>query len=116
VLIAVWALGGLYLSVGPSLAAQLSHSSNLLWGGIVIVLLPGVGAAATVALRNAEPSTAMLAGCGALIAGLAVTFAAVATSTFWAFLLGTAIAGVGFGPGFTGAYRIAVALAARRPS
>lgn len=111
-LVAVWALGGLYLSVGPSLAAQLAHSSNVLWGGVVIVLLPGVGAAATVAFRNAHPSTAMLAGCGALLVGLAVTFASIAASTFWAFLVGTAIAGIGFGPGFTGAYRIAVAPAA----
>jgi MFS family permease len=111
-LVAVWSLGGLYLSLGPSLAGQLAHSSNVVWGGIVILLLPGVGAMATVAFHNANASAAMLGGCGALIIGAAVTFSAVATSTFWAFLLGTAIAGVGFGPGFTGAYRIAVAPAA----
>src|SRR5580704_14563049 len=35
-LIAVWALGGLYLSLGPSLAAQLTGSQNRLWGGLVI--------------------------------------------------------------------------------
>jgi predicted MFS family arabinose efflux permease len=108
-LIAVWALGGLYLSLGPSLAAQLADSSNLLWGGVVILLLPGVGAAATLAFHRANASTAMLAGCAALVIGAAVTFAAIATSTFWAFLVGTAVAGVGFGPGFAGAYRIAVA-------
>lgn len=108
-LIAVWALGGLYLSLGPSLTAQLVGSSNLLWGGIVIFLLPGVAAIATVVFRHASPSSTMLAGCLALLAGGAITFAAIATSTSWAFLLGTAVAGVGFGPGFTGAYRVVVA-------
>src|SRR5262249_38784145 len=28
-LVSVWALGGLYLSLGPSLAAQLTHSGNV---------------------------------------------------------------------------------------
>lgn len=35
-LIAVWALGGLYLSLGPSLAAQVPGSPSRLWGGLVI--------------------------------------------------------------------------------
>ena len=43
-LIAVWALGGFYLSLGPSLAAQLSGSPNLLWGGLIAFLLTGLGA------------------------------------------------------------------------
>jgi MFS family permease len=111
-LIAVWALGGLYLPLGPSLAAQLLRSSNLLWGGVVIFLLTGVGAAVSVAVRASKPSSAMLGGCLALLAGTAVTFAAIATRTPAAFLLGTALAGCGFGPAFMGAYRMLVALAA----
>jgi len=31
--VATWALGGLYLSLGPSLAAAATGSPNLLWGG-----------------------------------------------------------------------------------
>jgi hypothetical protein len=67
-LIAVWALGGLYLPLGPSLAAQLLRSSNLLWGGVVIFLITGVGAAVSVAVRASKPSSAMLGGCLALLA------------------------------------------------
>ena len=52
-IVAGWALGGLYLSLGPSLAAQVTGSPNLLWGGLVIFLLCGTGAAAAFALRNA---------------------------------------------------------------
>jgi MFS family permease len=48
---------------GPSLAAQVTGSPNLLWGGLVIFLLCGSGAAAAFALRNADSRATMLAGC-----------------------------------------------------
>ena len=44
-LIAVWGLSGLYQSLGPSLAAQVTGSRDLLWGGLMIFLLTGVAAA-----------------------------------------------------------------------
>ena len=47
-----------------------------------------------------------------LLAGVAVTFGAIATTTSAAFLAGTAIAGAGFGLGFSGAFRMTMALAA----
>ena len=111
-LFAVWALGGLYLSLGPSLAAQVTGSRDLLWGGLVVFLLTGVAAAATVAFRGLTPRTAMLAGCLVLLAGLAVTFAAIAATTAAAFLAGTAVAGVGFGLALLGVNRTLIALAA----
>lgn len=110
-IVAVWALGGLYLSLGPSLAAQLAASPNLLWGGLVIFLLCGIGAAATGLFRAVTPRRAMLAGCLFLLAGVGVTIAAIATTTSAAFLLGTAVAGVGFGLTFMGAFRMIIALA-----
>src|SRR5580704_5583321 len=76
-MVAGWALGGLYLSLGPSLAAQATGSPNLLWGGLVIFLLCGTGAAAALALRTIDPRATMLAGCLFLLAGMAVTFGAV---------------------------------------
>jgi MFS family permease len=110
-LIAVWALSGLYQSLGPSLAAQVTGSRDLLWGGLMIFLLTGVAAAATVAFRGLTPRTAMLAGCLVLLAGLAVTFAAIATTTAAAFLAGTAVAGIGTGLALLGVNRILIALA-----
>ena len=104
-LVGLWALGGFYLSLGPSLAAQLLHSRNLLWGGMLIFMLSGLGAAASGALAKVGPARVMLAGCLAVTAGALVTFAAIETSTPWVLFLGTAIAGLGFGPGFLGAYR-----------
>jgi MFS family permease len=110
-LIGAWALSGFYLSLGPSLAAQLLRSQNLLWGGVVIALLFGVGVPITLTARNASPSNVMLGGCVALLAGAAITFAAIATSTSAVLLAGTAVAGLGWGPAFLGAYGTIIARA-----
>ena len=110
-LVGVGALGGFYLSLGPSLGALLLHSDNLLWGGVLIFLLTGLGAAASVALTKNNASAVMLGGCLSLTVGAVVTFVAIQTSTAAVLFVGTAIAGLGFGPGFMGAYRAVVALA-----
>jgi MFS family permease len=110
-LLAAWAMAGLYLSLGPSLAAQVLASPNRVWGGLVVFLLAGIGATATVAFRHLAAATAMLSGCLVLLTGVAVTFAAVAAMSAAAFLVGTAVAGVGFGLAFLGAFRTLTALA-----
>ena len=94
-LIAAWALNGLFLSLGPSLAAQVFASPNLLWGGLVIFLLLATGAAATVACRAVSPSVATVTGCLTLVAGTVATLAAIEWTSGAAFLTGTALAGVG---------------------
>jgi MFS family permease len=110
-LVGVWALSGFALSLGPSLAAQLLRSQNLLWGGVVIVLLYGAGVPVALAVRNSSPSKVMLGGCVALFAGALVMFVAIATRTSALLLAGTAVAGLGWTPAFTGAYGTIVALA-----
>jgi MFS family permease len=111
-LVATWALSGLYLSLGPALAAQATGSRNLVWGGLVIFLICGVGATAAFVLRGISARTAMLAGCLFLLAGVTATFGAIAATAAAAFLAGTAVAGVGFGLAFQGAFRMIIALAA----
>jgi hypothetical protein len=112
VMIAAPALNGFYLSLGPSLAAQVLRSPDLLWGGLVIFLVTGTGAAATVAFRGLGDPAAMLAGCLFLLAGGVMTVAAIETASAAAFLAGGAVAGAGVGTGFfLGAYRILTALA-----
>ena len=110
-LVAVWALAGFYLSLGPSLVAQQAHSHNLTWGGVLILLFTGCGAAGSVALAKGEPSRVMLGGCLVLIAGAVVTFFSIHSGTPAVFLVGAAVAGFGFGPAFMGAYRAVVASA-----
>jgi len=111
-LVAVWALGGFYLSLGPSLAAQLSGSRNLLWGGVITFLLTGLGAVTSSAFRDSAPPAVMLGGCLGLLGGAVVTVAAVVAGAPALLLLGTALAGLGFGPANVGAYRVIMARAA----
>ena len=111
-LVGIWALAGFFLSLGPSLAAQLLHSKNLLWGGILIFLLTGLAAAGSALLARRNPSAVMLGGCLVVIVGAAVTFASIETGISAVLFVGTAIAGLGFGPAFMGAYRTTVASAA----
>ena len=77
----------------------------------MIFLLCGTGAVAAFALRGLSPRAAMLAGCLCLLAGMAVTLGAIATTTSPAFLIGTTVAGVGFGLAFQGSFRMITALA-----
>jgi hypothetical protein len=110
-LLAVWALAGFFLSLGPSLAASLLHSDNLLWGGVVILLFTGFGAAGSAALVKGDAPWVMLTGCLVLVVGALVTFVAVESASSVTLLVGTAIAGFGFGPAFAGAYRAVIARA-----
>jgi len=111
-LVAVWALGGLYLSLGPSVAVGILHVHSHLVGGLVIFTLTGVAALTSVVLRAWPPRRAMFAGQIGLILGIALTLIALAAPSTVLFFIGTAIAGVGFGVSFLGAYGKLVPLAA----
>ena len=110
-IIGLWALGGFYLSLGPSLTRELVHSRNLMWGGLSICLLTGFGAIGSAATRNQLPRVTMTAGCGGLLVGVVITVAAISTGTPWLLFTGTAVAGTGFGTAFSGAYRTVIAAA-----
>lgn len=96
-LAASWALGGLYLSLGPSVAAELLDLHSHLVGGIVVTLLCGVGAVSAVAFFRRAPES-LLAPAGALLAlGTLVTLAGVVLEAPLGTAAGTVVAGVGFG-------------------
>jgi predicted MFS family arabinose efflux permease len=111
-LVGVWALAGFYLSLGPSLALQLLHSKNLVWGGVLIFLLTGLGAAAPATVARKSPAGVMLGGCVTLSVGAVVTFTSIETGTPSVLFVGTAVAGLGLGSAFVGAYRATVTRAA----
>jgi MFS family permease len=96
-LAASWALGGLYLSLGPSVAAELLGLRSHLVGGLVVTLLCGVGALSAVAAFRRRPDQ-LLAPAGALLAlGTLVTLAGLLTGEHLVAAAGTVVAGVGFG-------------------
>jgi MFS family permease len=104
-LTATWALGGLILSLGPSLTAKVLHDSSHVAGGLPIFIMAGISSAASVWLRETHARTAARGGLVALILGVALALLALNDGSTALFLLATAIAGLGFGPAFAGAFR-----------
>ena len=110
-LIATWALGGLYLALGPSLAASLAGADSRIAGGFVILALMGAGAAASAVVHAADAGAVVIRGSLVLIAGVAVTLLAVVLGSMAGLYAGSMIAGLGFGPAFSGVMRSVAPLA-----
>ena len=104
ILVASWALGGLYLSLGPSVAASLFGLHSHLVGGLVVTLLCGTGAATAFALRAWPPAKVVATAAGLLAAGMVVTLAGVAVESAGVAAAGTVVAGVGFGAAALGCF------------
>jgi len=103
VLVAAWALGGLYASLGPSLVAEVFGIENHIAGSLLILALNGTGALGSLAMRGRAPESALRTGALVFAAGVAGTITAVLTG--WVVLLYAAavVAGFGFGGSFLGA-------------
>ena len=97
IIVASWALGGLYLSLGPSVAAGLFGLSNHLIGGLVVTLLCGAGALTAFALRRWPTTRVLVISAILLSAGTALTLAGVEVNAVALAGGGTVVAGVGFG-------------------
>ena len=97
IIVASWALGGLYLSLGPSVAAGIFGLRNHLIGGLVVTLLCGTGAVTAVALRSWPTKRVLGISAITLAAGTALTLAAVEVHIVALAGAGTVVAGVGFG-------------------
>ena len=76
-MVAAWALGGLVLSLGPSLAVGVLGNDNHLAGGLPIFIIAGVSAVASVRFRDLHARTTARGGLAALIAGVAVVLIAL---------------------------------------
>lgn len=109
--VAVWAMGGFYLSLAPSLVrAATGSTSNLIGGGLVAVLTLS-GALMIFTLRNRPADKVLRLGAGLLAIGVALILTAVHSASLPLFFIATLIAGSGFGAGFLGALRSVVPLA-----
>ncbi|KRP60036.1 MFS transporter [Pseudomonas trivialis] len=109
--VVVWAMGGFYLSLAPSLVrAATGSTSNLIGGGLVAVLTLS-GALMILTLRNRPADKVLRLGAGLLAIGVALILTAVHSASLPLFFIATLIAGSGFGAGFLGALRSVVPLA-----
>jgi MFS family permease len=110
-MIATWALGGLYLSLGPTLAAGLLHSHSHIVGALVPATLSATSALSSVLTRGWFPRRAILLGDAALALGVGLTMLATDRSSTTLFFSGAAVAGLGFGSAFAASFRAIAPLA-----
>jgi len=112
IIAASWAIGGLYLSLGPSVAAGIFGLTNHLVGGLVVTLLCGTGAISSFVLRNTPtPRVLTLAGSlltiGSVISVLGVQFENITLAA-----VGTVLSGIGFGASALASFGALAVLAA----
>ncbi|MEP6953099.1 MAG: MFS transporter [Solirubrobacteraceae bacterium] len=105
-MIATWALGGLYLSLGPSLTRMLTGSSSYVVGALVVVALVGTGATTGALTYAIAPERRMVGGTLLVVAGVVVTGLAIATRSTVLLFAGSTVAGLGFGPSFAGVFAL----------
>ncbi|MGY1615206.1 MFS transporter [Geodermatophilus sp. SYSU D00691] len=103
VLVAAWALGGLYASLGPSLVADVFGIDNHIAGSLLILALNGTGVLGSLALRPMAPETALLTGAVVFAAGVVGTVVAVLTGATVLLFAAAVVTGFGFGGSFLGA-------------
>jgi MFS family permease len=102
-LVATWALGGLYASLGPSLVSTVFGVQDHLVGSLVVLALNGTGLVGSLGMRGAAPARAMVAGALVFAAGVVGTITALATGSLALFFVAAVVSGLGFGSAFLGA-------------
>ncbi|RWZ51148.1 MFS transporter [Labedella phragmitis] len=102
VILAGWATGGLFLSLGASIVRVVLHVDGHALQGLTIGVLPAAGAIAVLALRNRPSRVTTIYGAVALAVGTLLSIVALASGSYTFYLLAVVIAGSGFGPAFMG--------------
>jgi hypothetical protein len=103
--VASWALGGLYLSLMPTVVATAMRVASPWVGGVVVSALMSTAAVAVATFRDWPARRLILAGTGTLSLGVAVSMFGIWQHQVTALLAGTVIAGAGFGSTFSGTLR-----------
>ena len=97
ILVASWALGGLYLSLGPSVAASMFGLSSHVMGGLVVTLLCAPASITVFLLRGWPTERTLALAATLLLLGTAAGLLGVEANSLALAAIGTAVAGVGFG-------------------
>ena len=100
-----WSIGGLFVALGPSLAATLFHTGNHVVEGLAVFALGGSAAAAQMAFGRSAPWLGAALGSVALASGIVLIVIAAATDSAALYWTGSVIAGAGFGVDFLSGLR-----------
>jgi hypothetical protein len=103
--IAAWSLGGLYLSLMPTVVATAMGVASPWVGGVVVSALMLTAATAVATFRDWPARRLILMGTSTLSLGVAVSMFGIQQQLVAALLAGTVIAGAGFGSTFSGLLR-----------
>src|ERR1700722_11215628 len=103
--VAAWALGGLYLSLMPTLVATTMGIASPWVGGVVVAALMLTAAIAVATSRNWPVRRLIVISTGTLALGVAVTMIGIQQQQVIALFAGTMIAGAGFGSTFSATLR-----------
>lgn len=109
--VAVWSLGGFYLSLMPSLVTVATGIVSPFVGAAVVASLMLSGTTSVLIFRTFAPQRVLFAGTTALIAGVAITLSGIHLQAVGLLFAGTALAGLGFGSIFANILRILLPLA-----
>lgn len=109
--IALWMLGGFYLSLMPTLVANALHVTSLWLGGCLVALLTFSGALAVWAGAKRKALSVLIVGAVLLAAGTAGIRWSASNGSAVGLMIGSVLAGLGFGGAFLGAIRTVLPLA-----
>jgi predicted MFS family arabinose efflux permease len=103
ILVACWAVGGLYASLGPSLLVDVFGIDNHLAGGLLILALNGTGVLGSLAVGRVAPVRSLAVGAMVFAVGVAGTVASLYSGSVTALFVAAVVTGFGFGAAFLGA-------------
>jgi MFS family permease len=100
-----WSIAGLFFSLGAQLADELLNTTNVILGAVAGVLLGLGGAVSQLLFHRTAPWLGASGGSVGLAAGMVLIVVATAAGSSVAFVLGSLLAGFGFGVAFLGGLR-----------
>lgn len=104
--VAVWALGGFYSSLGPALVRLVAPGAPYALGGMVFFTVSAAAALTVWTLRRTAPFAAATGGAMAVIPSVALSLLGLHGVGLLAVYVGAALAGVAFGAVSQGALRM----------
>ncbi|MGP4016745.1 MFS transporter [Saccharopolyspora sp. 5N708] len=111
-LLAAWIVGGMFMSLGPSVAKGLVSGNPYLVGGLTVAVLAGFGGLAQLVLSGWAARRVVRIGAPLMIVGLAGVATSAIEDGAAVFFVSSAVLGIGWGLMFMGGFRMLIGLAA----